>query len=278
MQFNARGELIGAKIDVYLLEKVRIVSAQPGERSFHVFYELCAGGSAEDKARWQLAAPADYHFLAQSGMFELTESDDAADYRGMRAAMGTMGIAAADQDALFNAVAAVLHMSNAAFTDGSGATVRLGAAAAPKAAGAKGGGGGGGGGGGAAASSKCRFADDADTAFAVAAVARLLGVTVAGLEAALTSKEITAGAEKYVTQFSLAQCAASLEALAKALYGRIFLWIVWAINRRIRAPDAAVATFIGVLDIFGFEHFAVNSFEQLCINYCNESLQQNFNN
>ena len=285
MQFNGRGELIGAKIDVYLLEKVRIVTAQAGERSYHVFYELCAGGAAADKARWSLGAPADYHFLAQSGMFELNESDDATDYRAMRAAMTTLGIALADQESLFDTVAAVLHLSNLAFTDGAGATASLALAKSAAAALAAGGKSAVAAAGGKAAAAvagsgatKCRFASDSATAAAVEAASRLLGVSVGGLEAALTSKEITAGAEKYVTHFSLAQSVASVEALAKALYSRVFLWLVWAINRQIRAPDSAVATFIGVLDIFGFEHFAVNSFEQLCINYCNEALQQNFNN
>jgi myosin-5 len=77
--------------------------------------------------------------------------------------------------------------------------------------------------------------------------------------------------------FSATQCAAAVEALTKAVYGRLFQWIVYAINKQIHAAESSVATFIGVLDIFGFEHFEHNSFEQVCINFANEALQQQFN-
>jgi myosin-5 len=273
MQFNSFGELVGAKIDTYLLEKVRLVNQGKGERNYHIFYQMCAGGVEEEKERWGLTEAKAYHYLNQSDCFVLREINDVEEYGLMRGAMDTMGISREDQAGIFDALAAILHLSNLKFADASGTIASLGESGAPAKAGK-----------GAPApkpaasgttSGECTFGPD--TTATVERIAVLLGITPAALQSSLTSKEIVARTERYKTFFSLQQCCASAEAMTKALYGKLFLYLVYAINRQIRAPSSSVSSFIGVLDIFGFEHFETNSFEQLCINYANETLQQQFN-
>jgi myosin-5 len=225
--------------------------------------------------RWRLAPPSTYHFINQSDCYTLKEVDDGEEFGIMRGAMATMGIGPGEQDGIFAALAGLLHLGNVSFAEAGAGAASAGAAAAG-AAGGKGPAKGGKGGAGASSSGATCVIAPACTE-AAAAACELLGVTPEAMQEALTSKEITAGSETYRTQFSVAQSSAAVEALAKAIYGRLFLWIVWAINKQIRADDAVVASFIGVLDIFGFESFQTNSFEQLCINYCNETLQQQFN-
>jgi myosin heavy subunit len=231
---------------------------------------MLAGGSEGDRAHWGVTAAPAYHYLNQSGTFALREVDDGEEYGVMRAAMTTMGIQEDSQAGLFDALAAILHLSNVAMADPAGATASLASAAAGGHGGGAGGAGGGGAAGGRTGSSssassrtgsassaaagaggtgQCRFAEA--SADGVAAAARLLGVSVADLQSALTSKEIVVERKPIKTLFTLSQSLAALEALTKAIYGRLFLWLVWAINRQIRAPAGEVASFIGVLDIFG---------------------------
>lgn len=271
LQFNLRGELIGAKIETYLLEKVRLVAQSKGERNYHVFYQLLAGTPEEIKSAWQLTHPNDYNFINTSGCTTLRDVSDQEEYLITREAMKTMGIQDIDQEGIFCTLAGLLHLSNCTFSSG-GSTSTSSATVAAKTStnitrrnsnsNASNG-------------DACKFSTVCKQSATMAA--DLFGVDPVRLEMVLTGKEITAGTETYRVQFSESQCSAAVEALAKAIYSRLFNWIVWAVNRQIRADDSLVAYFIGVLDIFGFESFKTNSFEQLCINYCNETLQQHFN-
>lgn len=250
MQFNSFGELIGAKIDTYLLEKVRLVNQSRGERNYHIFYQMCAGGSEEEKSRWELTDPRQYHFVNQSNCYKLREIDDNEEYHTMRKAMDTIGIQSEEQDGIFDALAALMHLSNLAFADPSGCVSTLGAAAPssprggkPASVSAKASASG------SAVAGQCTIAGPA-TAYLETA-SRLLGVEADKFAVALSSKEIVARTERYKTFFSLQQCCAAAEATAKSVYGKLFLYLVFAINKRIRAPPSKVASFIGVLDIFG---------------------------
>jgi myosin V len=276
LQFTSRGELCGAKINTYLLEKVRIVSQSKGERNYHAFYQVVAGANPQEAERWRLKGGADaFRFINQSGCTTLKNVSDAEEFAITREAMSTMGISHEDQEGICSALAGILHISNIYFEEAGGSSGGAStntSSSQPSANNGK----------------PQRRSSQSGTAGAcvltassresIASAAALLGVDEKGLEMVLSGKEITAGGnEKYRVSFSATQCAAAVEALAKAIYSRLFNWIVWSVNLRIRAEDSIVASFIGVLDIFGFESFATNSFEQLCINYCNETLQQHFN-
>jgi myosin heavy subunit len=145
-----------------------------------------------------------------------------------------MGFTSEDQVLLFQALAGILHLGNVGFED----TVAAAGSSSSKP--------------GSVAAAQVKIASKSTET--VAHACRLLGVTPDKLETALTSKEITAGGERYKTQFTKHQSEAAVEALAKAIYGRLFLWVVWSINTQIRADPARVHSFIGVLDIFGRHH------------------------
>ncbi|KAL9189662.1 hypothetical protein ACHAXT_009337 [Thalassiosira profunda] len=264
-----RGSLLGACIDFYLLEKVRLVSVNPGERNYHIFYELLSpqGLSLSDKRRYMLTSNFgrnhtlstvdDFRMTAMSGTFDRRDGvDDAVTYGELRTAMNTVGFSFNEQDGIFSVVAALLHASNLRFvgddSDGSDYCIV--------------------------------YAEDGTSH----AVSQLLGVSEESLNLALTSSILEARGEALTKRLTMAQATKALEATVKATYGALFSYIVARINSSIEVHGdtlqdtamsdvrRAVAT-IGVLDIFGFESFDHNSFEQLCINYCNEALQQQFN-
>lgn len=256
----SRGTLLGASIDFYLLEKVRLVSVNPGERNYHVFYEITCprGMGVKEKKRYKLTSnfgkgetplgAEDFKMTSVSGTFD--RRDGVADldtYQELRMAMDSVGFADHEQEGIFRVTAALLHASNLQFEN--------------------------------------RGSDDSyvyDGDGTLAAVSDLLGVPVNSLQTALTSSVIEARGEVLMKRLSTTQAKKALEAVTKAIYGVLFEYIVKRINQSIEVHGDAdeyelnkVAT-IGVLDIFGFESFQTNSFEQLCINYCNEALQQQF--
>ena len=255
----SRGTLLGASIDFYLLEKVRLVSVNPGERNYHVFYEITCprGMSMKEKKRYKLTSSfgkgdkpltaEDFNMTSISGTFDRRDGVvDMDTYRELRMAMDSVGFVTEEQESIFRVTAALLHASNLRFESRG--------------------------------SDDCFLFDGDGT---LDAVADLLGVSVQSLQTALTSRVIEARGEVLVKRLSLTQATKALEALTKATYGALFEYIVKRINQSIEAHGDAddfelnKAT-IGVLDIFGFESFQTNSFEQLCINYCNEALQQQF--
>ncbi|KAL3770357.1 hypothetical protein ACHAWU_003577 [Discostella pseudostelligera] len=256
------GSLLGATIDVYLLEKVRLVSVNPGERNYHVFYELLSprGMNVKEKQRYKLTsqfgkgkAPLtvkDFSMTSVSGTFDRRDGvDDSDTYQELRTAMNTVGFSLEEQDGIFAVISALLHASNLQFVNDGG--------------------------------DKCQVNDVDGTSDAVS---NLLGVSEDSLRMALTTSTIEARGELLVKTLSTGQADKALEATVKAIYGALFTYIVARINKSIEVQGDFrnnsvgndVAT-IGVLDIFGFESFENNSFEQLCINYCNEALQQQFN-
>lgn len=241
IQFNGAGFIAGASITSYLLEKSRIVRQAKDERSFHIFYELLAGASPEQRKELFLEKPDKYNFINQSGCYIANQwVDDGKNFReGTVRAMDIMNFTKEEQDSIFKIIAGILQLGNvnfeAAFGEGSAI-------------------------------------NDKD---ALEKASVILGVDPAKLEAGLCKPRIKAGNEYVQTHLNVEKASYSREALSKALYHRLFLWIVRKINQQLAVENAA--SFIGVLDISGFEIFKVNSFEQLCINYTNEKLQQFFN-
>ncbi|KAL6052487.1 unconventional myosin-Ia [Balamuthia mandrillaris] len=242
IQFNYGGDPTGGRITNYLLEKSRVVFQAQNERNFHIFYQLIAGASASQRQEMQLGDPSTFNYLNQSGCFVVDGMNDAAEFRATKHAMDVIGLAEEEQNFLFKMVAAVLHLGNLEF-EGSGET------------------------------SKVKNRD------VLKITAKLLGQQDVELEKSLTSRTVTAGGASSTTQeynvpLGVEKALYTRDALAKAIYSQMFDWLVQRINESI--CDHTSEFNIGVLDIYGFEIFQDNSFEQLCINYVNEKLHQIF--
>ncbi|XP_040163655.1 myosin-VIIa-like isoform X1 [Anopheles arabiensis] len=244
VHFTAEGVIGGARIEQYLLEKSRIVRQNRGERNYHIFYSMLAGLSKDERKALDLEdAPKAYAYLT-SGQTLLCEGrNDAKEFADVRSAMKVLAFDDEEIRSILRLLAAILHMGNVKYK----ATVVQNIDAV----------------------------EISDTVN-VGRVAVLLGVSKAQLLSALTRRTILAHGERVVSQLSKDQALEARDAFVKAIYGKLFITIVDKINRAIYKPSGRGKLSIGVLDIFGFEQFEVNSFEQLCINYANENLQQFF--
>ncbi|KAL0958896.1 hypothetical protein HGRIS_014214 [Hohenbuehelia grisea] len=237
--FAPDGSIAGAYIDWYLLEKSRVVVRSEAERSFHVFYQLMTGGNALKDSLLLEGGVEDYEYLNKSRR-EVDGIDDREEWSNLKAALDVVGFSAAEQFDLFRVVAAILHIGNIAIIGNR--------------------------------------ADDATMPDPSQAerVCHLLGIPVAEFTRAILRPRVLAGRE-WVSQARTAQQAQDeLSALCKTLYEKSFGLLVDRINRALDRPSSK-STFIGVLDIAGFEIFETNAYEQLLINYTNEKLQQFFN-
>lgn len=241
LQFDSDGQLVGARIQTYLLEKVRIMTQSAGERNYHAFYQLCKGVRDEHRKAWCLDEPTAFHYVNQSGLYTLTAVTDEEEYEVTQRALTDTGFSADERRTVFQTLAALLHLGNVRFEGDEKARV------VPA------------------------------TASTLATAATLLGTKPADMVKVLTSQRIEVRGEVTFKELNPSRAADARDALVKQIYGKMFDWIVARVNDSIR-NDSVTASFIGVLDIFGFESFVHNSFEQLCINYTNEQLQQYFNN
>ena len=247
IQFDGKNAISGAAIRTYLLERSRIARVDDPERNFHVFYQLCDGADDVEKKSLRLKASTEFSYLSASSCHTLEGVDNAAEYRATRRAMDVVGIEKDAQDAVMRVVAGVLHLGNVAFADADDD----------------------------AADDGCVLAGDASRA-ALADAAAVLRVDAARLEKALRTRTIETRDGAIEKPLDVAAATDSRDSLAKTLYARLFDWLVAKINTSI-GQDASSTRFIGVLDIYGFESFKTNSFEQFCINLANEKLQQHFN-
>ncbi|KAJ2953874.1 hypothetical protein O0L34_g1502 [Tuta absoluta] len=243
IHFNSGGVIEGAKIEQYLLEKSRIVSQGIDERNYHIFYCLLAGLSKEEKKKLELGEPSEYRYLSGGGSLTCEGRDDAAEFADIRSAMKVLLFSESEIWEILKLLAAVLHCGNikyeATVVDNLDAT---------------------------------EITEQAN----VRRVASLLGVPMQSLIDALTRKTLFASGETVISTLSKNQSVDIRDAFVKGIYGRLFVTIVKKINAAIYKPKATTRTAIGVLDIFGFENFDHNSFEQFCINFANENLQQFF--
>ncbi|EDQ88552.1 uncharacterized protein MONBRDRAFT_8881 [Monosiga brevicollis MX1] len=232
---------IGGHIQNYLLEKARVVGQQEGERNFHVFYQLLAGAGDADLRRMGLQADATKYAYANGGKTVAVRGiNDKRDYREASEAMQSIGFDPEVQKTVWNIVASVLHLGNLSFE-------KVG--------------------------DNCKLVNSEH----VRSICQLLDLQQPELEAALTTRVVAARGEVVKKPLKQGEAEIARDALAKALYERTFSTIVQAINDAIQVRDTGGrTTVIGVLDIYGFEIFDNNGFEQLCINYCNEKLQQLF--
>lgn len=265
MEFSAQGVMTGCTVTPYLLEKSRVVGQMPDERNFHVFYQLLAGASADDRRRLSLVDAAENNYLLQrpsttegggAAQPECTiragEIDDKEEYTLLRVAMDACGFERLDVSGVFRIVAGILQLGNVTFKPTSPTDETL----KPRQPGV------------------------------VKKAAKLLGISEEGLLDVLLFRHVAAGgrSSSAAAPLDLQAAEAARDAVAKAAYSSMFTWLVSAVNKRLAylgsGGDETLDTptnksgklGIGVLDIFGFEVFDVNTFEQLCINYANEKL------
>ena len=244
IMFDAHGAPVGATITNYLLEKARVVSQIRNERNFHIFYQLTKAASPQQREMFGLQGPEAYAYTANSGCLDVPGIDDRADFAAALEAMRTIGMSEDEQTSLFRVLASILWLGNVCFVEN--------------------------------AQGDAEIANPDVTQFC----AYLLDVDAAAVQRALTQRimETQRGGRRgsvYEVPLNPTQAAAVRDALSKALYNNLFDWIVARVNQSLSVRSGA-DTVIGVLDIYGFEIFENNSFEQLCINYVNEKLQQIF--
>ncbi|KAJ0014889.1 hypothetical protein Pint_20440 [Pistacia integerrima] len=243
IQFDKQGRISGAAIRTYLLERSRVCQISNPERNYHCFYLLCAAPQ-EEVERYKLGNPKSFHYLNQSTCYELVGVSDAHDYLATRRAMDIVGISAKDQEAIFRVVAAILHIGNIVFARGKEVDSSV-----PK---------------------------DDTAKFHLKTAAELLMCDPVALEDALCKRVMITPEEVIKRSLDPQSALISRDGLAKTIYSRLFDWLVDKINSSI-GQDPNSKSLIGVLDIYGFESFKNNSFEQFCINFTNEKLQQHFN-
>ncbi|XP_011354766.1 unconventional myosin-X [Pteropus vampyrus] len=232
-----KGNIQGGRIVDYLLEKNRVVRQNPGERNYHVFYALLAGLGHEQREEFYLSVPENYHYLNQSGCLEDKTISDQESFREVITAMEVMQFSKEEVREVLRLLAGILHLGNIEFITAGGAQVSF--------------------------------------KTALGRSAELLGLDPAQLTDALTQRSMFLRGEEILTPLNVQQAVDSRDSLAMALYARCFEWVIKKINSRIKGKDDFKS--IGILDIFGFENFEVNHFEQFNINYANEKLQEYFN-
>lgn len=252
--FSRAGHLLGARVQTYLLEKVRLAFHATGERNYHIFYQLLRGGSDEHKEKFGflegdtggLELPNCYHYTKQGGAPQLREFSDESGFAYTLQAMRALGWSEDLIDGVLSIIAALLHLGEINFSKKE--------------------------------SDSGLDAADVEDMESLQRTAKLLGVDVTKLVFALTQRIVVARGEEIKTELTIDKAVDARDALAKTVYGALFLWIVNQVNNSILwENDSEIRSSVGVLDIFGFECFKINSFEQLCINFTNEALQQQFN-
>ncbi|XP_016486743.2 myosin-1-like [Nicotiana tabacum] len=242
IHFSETGKISGANIQTFLLEKSRVVQCSEGERSYHIFYQLCAGAPGALKEKLNLKDVSEYNYLRQSNCYSISGVDDAEQFRIVTEALDVVHISKEDQESVFSMLAAVLWLGNISFT-----SVDNENHAEP-------------------------VVDEGLTT-----VSTLIGCGVEELKLALSSRKMRVRNDDIVQKLTLSQATDTRDALAKSIYSCLFDWLVEQINKSLAVGKRRTGRSISILDIYGFESFERNSFEQFCINYANERLQQHFN-
>ncbi|XP_038145770.1 LOW QUALITY PROTEIN: unconventional myosin-IXAa [Cyprinodon tularosa] len=265
VNYQESGTVRGAYVEKYLLEKSRLVNQEPNERNYHVFYYLLAGASEEERRAFHLKKPEEYHYLSQMtktsskprwdsycdesepDCFTVEGEDLKHDFERLQLAMEMVGFLPATRKQIFSLLSAILHLGNIRYK-------------------------------------KKTYRDDSIDICnpeVLPVVSELLEVREDMLFEALTTRKTVTVGEKLIVPYKLAEAGTVRDSMAKSLYSALFDWIVFRINHALlNIKDLEETTkilSIGVLDIFGFEDFENNSFEQFCINFANERLQHYFN-
>ncbi|XP_070969378.1 unconventional myosin-X-like [Oncorhynchus clarkii lewisi] len=238
LHFSQSGNIHGGCIVDYLLEKNRVVRQNPGERNYHIFYALLAGANKEHRELYFLDDPPEsFHYLSQSGCLKDKSLDDKQLFNSVMEALKVMEFTEEETRDVFKLLSGVLQLGNIQFMTAGGAQIT--------------------------------------TKQVLSNVSELLGLDCFQLSEVLTQRSMILRGEEICSPLTIEQAVDSRDSVSMALYSQCFSWIILRINQKIRGKDNFKS--IGILDIFGFENFQVNRFEQFNINYANEKLQEYFN-
>uniref|UniRef100_A0A672JR19 Myosin IXAa n=1 Tax=Salarias fasciatus TaxID=181472 RepID=A0A672JR19_SALFA len=262
VNYQESGTVRGAYVEKYLLEKSRLVYQEHNERNYHVFYYLLAGASEEERTAFHLKKPEEYHYLSQvrrrqphwdsycdsePDCFTVEGEDLKHDFERLQLAMEMVGFLPATRKQIFCLLSAILHLGNIRYK-------------------------------------RKTYRDDSIDICnpeVLPVVSELLEVKEEMLFEALTTRKTVTVGEKLIVPYKLSEAGTVRDSMAKSLYSALFDWIVFRINHALLnirdLEETTKILSIGVLDIFGFEDYENNSFEQFCINFANERLQHYFN-
>ncbi|XP_054633862.1 unconventional myosin-Vc isoform X2 [Dunckerocampus dactyliophorus] len=241
ISFDSRYRIIGANMRTYLLEKSRVVFQAYNERNYHIFYQMCACAHLPQFKALQLLSAEEFHYTGIGGDISIEGVDDRKSMEETQRTFSLLGLNEDFQSDVFKVLAAILHMGNVEIKSSGDDRSSI---------------------------------SPSDTHLHIAC--DLLGVRADGLVRWLCNRRLVLVAETVVKPLHKDRAVNSRDALAKQIYAHLFDCIIKRINKALQVPGKQHA-FIGVLDIYGFETFDINSFEQFCINYANEKLQQQFN-
>uniref|UniRef100_A0A8C1LRB6 Osteoclast-stimulating factor 1 n=1 Tax=Cyprinus carpio TaxID=7962 RepID=A0A8C1LRB6_CYPCA len=266
IQFSSGGEPDGGKISNFLLEKSRVVMRNPGERSFHIFYQLIEGASGEQRSSLGITKLDYYSYLNQSGSYKVDDINDKHDFQETLHAMEVIGISGMDRSLVLQIVAGILHLGNVGFREAGNYALLyityLGALVY---------------------TIVCNYHSDSTKPFSLLLILLAFPAFLLGMDQRRLKEKLTSGkmdgkwggkSESIDVTLNVEQACFTRDALSKALHSRVFDYLVESINKAMVKDHQELNT--GVLDIYGFEIFQKNGFEQFCINFVNEKLQQIF--
>ncbi|KAM4627006.1 unconventional myosin-X-like [Discoglossus pictus] len=237
LHFSQQGHIQGGRVVDYLLEKTRVTRQSPGERNYHIFYALLAGASDEEREALSLSDPQSYQYLRASGCVTAEGLDDQDMYQKVMTSLQVMDFSSEEIHEVWKLLSGTLQLGNLEFMTAGGAQI----------------------------TTKAVLGNAAD----------LLGLDSFQLSEVLTQRSMILRGEEISSPLTVEQATDSRDSLAMALYAQCFSWLIGKINACIRGKENFKS--VGILDIFGFENFQVNRFEQFNINYANEKLQEYFN-
>lgn len=242
--FDKSNEIVGAQIRTYLLERSRIVfqPAETGERNFHIFYQLCAGAPSSERKEMGLESAKDFFYLSQGGNPVIQGVDDAEEFKQTQKSLSTVGVKIEQQWQIFRLLAALLHLGNVQIS---------------------------------AIRNDAMISDEDHSLFLAT---NMLGINPSEFRKWCVKRQIQMRGERIVSNLTQAQATVARDSVTKYIYSSLFDWLVEQMNNKLALGNLELRrNMIGVLDIYGFERFKVNSYEQFCINYANERLQNEFN-